>query len=282
MPMRTLFRRGVRPYLEEERDDGRSLWFFVHIPKTAGTSFRSEIAEKLRPDCNIFLDAPGDRPHHVVLEDATRAFISRMEAERYRFVSGHLPRALFLSVKNAIPQTRLMVMLRDPVSRVASSYRYQSSPAHPPHEAFRARYPRLEDFVADPAAQNEMFRFLAGSRVEPVEALGKRMCGTFSFVGLAEAYDLSVRLLFALLGERRGPALHLNRGDERRQAPVPPELAARIRRCNALDAELYEFFRSRYAAVTPKLLEYLDGDPQADVEGSAGLGAIPGRGKREA
>ena len=282
MPVRTLFRRGVRPYVEEERDDGRSLWFFIHIPKTAGTSFRSEIAAKLRPDCNIFLNAPGDRPHHLVLEEATRAFISRMEVERYRFASGHLPRALFLSVKDAIPQTRLMVMLREPVSRIASSYRYQSSPAHPPHEAFRSRYPRLEDFVAAPGAQNEMYRFLAGSRVEPVEALGKRMCGTFSFVGLAEAYDLSVRLLFALLGERRGPSLHLNRGDERRQAPVPSELAAEIRRCNALDVELYEFFRSRYAAVTPKLLTYLDGDARADVESSAGLSAIVGEGIREA
>jgi hypothetical protein len=276
-----MFRRGVRRYLEEERDDGRCLWFFVHIPKTAGTSFRSELARKLRPDCNIFLNAPGDRPHHLVLEDATRAFISRMETERYRFASGHLPRALFLSVKNALPQTRLMVMLRDPVARIVSSYRYQSSPAHPPHAAFRSRYPRPEDFVADPAAQNEMVRFLAGSRIEPVEALGKRINGTFSFVGLAEAYDLSVRLLFALLGERRGPSLHLNRADEP-QASVPPDLAAEIRRCNARDVELYEFFRSRYAAVTPELLRVLDGDARVDAESSADLGAAADNDMREA
>jgi len=51
-----LFDSTLDRFLEAEGDRPGALWFFQHIPKTAGSSFRGELAERLRPSKNLAVD----------------------------------------------------------------------------------------------------------------------------------------------------------------------------------------------------------------------------------
>src|SRR3712207_8209906 len=50
-------------------------------------------------------------------------------------------------IEKAAGEIRRVTMLRHPVKRVISDYRYQGSPMHPEHEGFRRRCPTLRDFL---------------------------------------------------------------------------------------------------------------------------------------
>jgi len=63
-------------YIDAGRDRPDSLWFFLHVPKTAGSSFREELASRLQPDVNIFITY--DDPtvtHDALLDRAMRKFL---------------------------------------------------------------------------------------------------------------------------------------------------------------------------------------------------------------
>ena len=91
--------------------DDRAL-FFLHIPKTAGTSLRELLSCRFAPADILALDRRGAHEHPS----------QQLETiSRYRFVHGHVPYALV----DRFPRRPFVVtLLRDPIDRAVSAFHY--------------------------------------------------------------------------------------------------------------------------------------------------------------
>lgn len=273
MPISTLFEQGWNAYRNEEQDDEQSLWFFLHIPKTAGSSLRTELVSILRPNANIVVDylAPV-QSFDQRLDQAVADFIERSKTTRYRFASGHLRGVHLERIAAARPDLRLVTMLRNPTDRVISAWRYMRTPAHPPYERFRIEFPTFESFVESEHSQNEIYRRLARDPSEPADAVIRRLRSTFSFVGLIETYPLARRTLRALLGARPGHMSYQRKTEDTGDNAVEPsaDLLRRVAALNAKDWEIYRHFRSGWLARRDELRAAFAPSPGQSAAGAEG------------
>jgi hypothetical protein len=227
---------------------GEVLWLFVHIPKTAGSSFRNTLAQHLKPEHNINITKlRGTSGRAEAFGQAIDEFLSLDRDQRFVFASGHLNMAEVVRIREELGRpVRLLTMLRDPVQRVISDYRYQRTPAHANHEAFGVAFPTLESFAESRRSQNKMFRYLALPG-ESIEAATARIERDFSLVGSAEMYPLSIRLCSELIGPKFTTKARLNptqnTGDN--EVTVDNDLINRVRRMNSKDERLWAYFRNR-------------------------------------
>ncbi|MBW6396659.1 sulfotransferase family 2 domain-containing protein [Roseomonas sp. HJA6] len=253
MSMRLLLDGNFNHYFDPQRTKG-ALWLFQHVPKTAGSSLREEIAGALRenrPATNIHVDGMDLAiPFHDRLDRAVEDFATRCADNSYRFASGHIFARHVARIRAAAPQTRLFTYLRDPVSRFISDYRYQRSPMHPGHEAFRREVPTIEAFLARGWTANQMTQYLL-----PLDHL----LDTFEFVGLQDDYDTSFRILTRLIGIQREPSLRerTNPPTQDNPADIDPTLAARIEAAHAFDRSLFEELRRRLDMVKDDLAAWI-------------------------
>lgn len=265
MPISTLFEQGWNAYRNEEQDDGQSLWFFLHIPKTAGSSLRTELVSILRPNANVVVDylAPVES-FDQRLDRAVADFIERSKTTPYRFASGHLRGVHLERIKAARPDLRLVTMLRNPTDRVISAWRYMRTPAHPPYERFKVEFPTFESFVGSEQSQNEIYRRLARDPSETPDEVIQRLLRTFSLVGLIEMYPLARRMLRALLGARAGHMSHQRKTEDTGDNAVDPsaDLLDRITELNGKDWEIYRHFRSAWLARRDELRAVFAADPE--------------------
>lgn len=264
MAIGTLFEKGWSSFLEENSDRPGDLWIFIHIPKTAGSSFRTEMAHTLRPNANITIDhSDASRTFRERRDEAISNFIAAHREKRYRFASGHITYPQVTRIAAAEPRTRIITMLRDPTKRLISAFRYQRTPVHPLHETFKAQFKTIEDYVEHPSSQNTIFDYLALNPREPVGDVIKRMDESFAFVGLLETYPLSFRSIFRLLGKHRAPTIHTRKTEDRGDNRVSDTeaLHARIKELNAKDWAIYEHYRKGFRAIRDSLRVALTGAP---------------------
>lgn len=242
MPFASFSTTSLEDYLA--KDSGpEALWFFLHIPKTAGTSMSSELDRLRPPYTNISVDYErSDLSHDVAVKQAVAQFATT-QIGAARSASGHVPLAVLDEVVGQRPGLRLFTLLRDPVARVVSDYTYQTTPAHPPFEAFKKRYPSIEDYVLAPTEQNKMMSFLSpGQNGQTFDQAYKQIEQRFTFIGVTELYDMSFNIITRLMGK---PA----HSEERRRATsaeakarvtLSPSLVTLIRQANHLDQALYD------------------------------------------
>lgn len=246
MSLAHLIEVDIENYVADNRDAGGS-WFFVHIPKTAGSSFGTEMNALLSPNYNVNID--GDRrslPYHQKVVDATKTFNERLKQGPCRFASGHVPVTVLARHVEGWRDLKLITMLRDPVARVVSDYRYQTTTAHPNYRKFLDNFPTLMSYAEATRGRNKMFRFLKPSANASVEDCKAFVVEHFAFVGLVEMYPLSFRLVTRLLGKERAPSRHVRRTTDsaHNQIEITPEIAERLREFNSQDVELYDYFRT--------------------------------------
>lgn len=173
----------------------------LHIPKTAGTSFR-HVLEQVYGDRLAKLDIRNDQ---LLLND--RLFLGQSLPENIHVIHGHffynnLRKALALEGK----QIPVITWLRDPVERVISNYYYLSATlARALDEESRGLNLRnkmqrsLLEFAATDFARNRMARFLSGI---PLKSL--------FFVGIVEQYEEDLALLSRKLSWPRIKPQQLN------------------------------------------------------------------------
>jgi hypothetical protein len=262
MLMDLLFEGRFEEYLEAAALPPEGLCLFVHVPKTAGTSLRAELARLLRPDANIVVDyTDTDRSFHERMDEAVARFLAPGPARPPRFASGHILERHVRRISAARPGTRLVTFLRDPVARVVSDYRYQRSPRHPVHAEFAARVPDLASYIDLRWEANKMAQHLVPA--ELVQAGDPARCVDFvmrhyAFIGVQEFYALSFRALTALLGAPGWPSIRENvNGEDPSERAVPDELAARIRAANALDDAIYQHVLRGWQRGQPTLVPKL-------------------------
>ena len=224
---------------------------FVHLPRTGGTTVAKVLDRKYRSRVLHLetlwkpLASVGDLP-----------FDERAAA---RVVTGHV----HYGVHEYIPRECVYVtMLREPVARIASMYRFiRGNPKHWLHDELVRSEMGLEEFAetaADPGVDNHQTRLIAGIGSgefgQPQSELGaealetaKRNLRAFGAVGLTERFDESFILLRRALGWRLPMYMSVNAARTEGER-LDGRALATIRERNRLDLELYDFGRELFAA----------------------------------
>ena len=164
----------------------------IHIPKTAGVSFREGLLRQLGERLLIDYEdgaplGPPVRRRWRCLQAPTaetRRWADGL-VERYDCVHGHFVATKYLRMLG--DRARLCVFFRDPVERFVSDYRFSSSPGHESAPLVRSMTP--EQF-ASLSWQRRMYELYMGEY--PMER--------FDFVGITEEYETSLRLFKAIFG----------------------------------------------------------------------------------
>jgi hypothetical protein len=187
---------------------------FVHIPKTAGISLYTAMAKQFGPE------------HSLRYPRSTEAFkqqflrLSEEELHRYRLISGHFDLPFWL--QRDLGGRVIVALVREPIERALSTYRYTMSfTGHPRHAMVRnmgiAGF--VDHYVAETARHNRQCRSLCGSGdfLAAREMARKQI----DLLGSVEA----IAMLTKDLGERLGVPLDL--GVENRSTLEHPKRSDR-------------------------------------------------------
>jgi len=230
-------------------------FFFMHIPKTAGTSFIARLRQQFAGEKSWFIDGR----NHV--EDFSR--IGRLPAEQlqsYRCIAGHFTMSEFMTLVPQLDSWKLVAMLRHPLRRFYSAYQHVLwDTEHPVHaEAVRSSV-RFVEYVQKrmEGGNNRMAFFLSGLSRQELDAMPEDEAFSlvvnnietmFSFVGVLEDLEESTRTIMEMLGSEYTP---LERHNVNRLVTKPmdatPEECAYILRQNRLDLRIYEHVRVKMA-----------------------------------
>lgn len=248
MPFVDLETMPIQDYIARETSRA-GLWFFLHIPKTAGSSFSTELTVQMSPYRNVEVDYTDESLRYDdKLIAAVNRFVGDMRRTHFRAASGHVPWELMGRIQAADPNARIISFLRDPESRMISEYRYQRTPTHPQHEAFKTQFPTMESYVHSPLSQNQMTRFLFGNHRQPsADELIDHIRHKFTFVGLVEMYALSFSCIFTAMGLPNLQPSEFQRKTEStqdNQVVITPELRTMIHEANHLDQAAYNYVHS--------------------------------------
>ncbi|MGJ3248883.1 MAG: sulfotransferase family 2 domain-containing protein [Elainellaceae cyanobacterium] len=285
--------------------------YFLHIPKTAGTTLYHLLDGKFELD-----DICPARFWSELLA------LSPESRNNYRFFRGHFgyPIHWMLDQKPVY-----ITVLRNPIERVISYY--ESVCRHPYdffHQFVASQNMSLADFIRSPDTRYTVANLQTRSLVLDVDvrsphvralnrhattpcgldgitettllempddellAIAKQRLDEFAFVGLVEHFQDSILLLSYIFGWYPfDPVERLNTAPQRRrQADVPPDILDEARELNRLDMELYDYathlfkrsFQQMVQTLMPDARHHLDitSDITNDNEGGATVdGLIP-------
>lgn len=238
---------------------GAPAYFFLHIPKTAGTSLVRILEPPFPPD----RIARGRSEQDGLLD------LPVAELGRWDLVWGHCTWAI---VERFDPFPRILTMIREPVARSVSHIRHvRSAPQFWLHRYLPLAGMTIDEALLHPLVRHFLrdyqtriigwdFRFseipgppildvpLGAGREVLDSAIGRlERC---AFVGISERFADSMELLERTLGwpmPAREPRENrfADKPDDHGDEPSPQTLAA-IRALVPLDLELYEFARRRF------------------------------------
>ena len=239
-----------------DQDDRKPLVVFIHIPKTAGTTFGSVLRATYPPGevlalGNIFKGAGGfDTRRAARLPQSIRDL-----SQRAAVLGGHAP----FGIRRYLPdETRYVTLLREPIERTLSQYysmlglssKWKSNPL--PKGA------ALEDVLAqrDVIFDNLQTRMLS-DELDPAATVtdemleqAKRNLGeVFLAFGLSERFDESLVLIMRRLGLARATYVRQRVSDRPRGNEVPPDVKSSAERANRFDIELHRWAAERFDRV---------------------------------
>ena len=218
----------------------------LHLPKTGGTTVTTVIRWQYRRlDPAEFLEFYANGKDFE--EFSAIPYAKRAGA---RVLVGHFA----YGVHEYIPRPcRYVTIIREPVERVVSAYRYTlSTPTAPLHGELTGSAMSLDEYLHRHQAVNALTRAAAGRdeagevTEDDLEAAKRNLEG-FVAVGLTEHFDASLMLFKRLLDW--GMPFYFSRNVSSkgpRPADVSKETREYIRECNALDIELYAYARTLF------------------------------------
>ena len=191
---------------------------FMHISKTAGTAFREAIVENYKQSEIVYLypDVPGFLCENLAL-------LPLEQRARFRFIIGHFKHG----IHQFLPQEWTYVtVLRDPVSRVISEFRFlllskhhkisaveNDSPAYLVELIERRENITLDNYMVRSFSDVSEEDFPPGHiNREVFEAAVNNIRTTFSFVGHQERSDEAYRAVQQRFHWKPGCLNIVNRG----------------------------------------------------------------------
>jgi tetratricopeptide (TPR) repeat protein len=197
---------------------------FIHIPKTAGTSFR--IAANHQFGTQVIIQDYGNKSPETskIVFDTVYAnkedlLLSELVNNKIEFFTGHFPVNKYLNLLGT--KVRWCTFLREPIQRVISEYN---------HFVKHRNYDKsLEEFCKVPRNYNLQSRLLAGLQLEDLY-----------FVGITELYEGSLELFNQISGLKL-PCLQLNKNREtlNDKYNIDSSVLEIIKSNNLQDLELY-------------------------------------------
>ncbi|MBR9919607.1 MAG: sulfotransferase family protein [Bacteroidetes bacterium] len=204
----------------------------VHIPKTAGTSFRGILKEVYGEEAVIRLDIGLVNEKIRINEEL---YDKKKVSSKVRVAHGHFSPALLHKYFDISESTPFITWLRDPIERVISNYFYLQKRLREELEEEKrglnilSKMQRsLMEYAAQEINQNRMSKFLAGMELED-----------FAFVGIQDHFSEDLQRIAKLLDWEETQELKHNITGRKKEG-VSDEERAQIARYNQADVELYQ------------------------------------------
>lgn len=244
---------------------------FIHIPKTAGTAFRSVVERNVPIGERVQIYRVGNATLAQAIED------QRHKIPRAKIILGHFERRVHDLVGRPVVY---FTILRDPVERVLSLYKFlkYDFEKHPLHAKFNSGEVTFADWISGrPAmASNVMTKMVSGLATEYEPAtpamlpVAIRALHDMAAVGIQERYNESVDVICKALGwepvyEDRNRSSMGNAAFIEAEKITPETLDA-IRAANELDAALYA---KGVAILDLDMLDRIDDEIGEDRESNA-------------
>lgn len=207
---------------------------FVHIPKTAGTSFRSAANEyygndKILNDYGYESEETSEAvlKHYYQNEDAN---LLRDASKSFQLISGHYPASRYSEIFEDAP---VVAFIREPIARVVSEYNHFCN--------LNGYTGSFRSFYSDEVYQNRQHKLLTGLSLKEL-----------AFVGITDEYDLSLSI-FNDLFEANLQSQSINKGHYQNNSleDLSKEEVDEITDLNQKDIALYQ-------AAKEMLLSYRD------------------------
>ncbi len=197
---------------------------YLHIPKTAGTSFRMSAEQYFGPD-QVLNDYGKESPStsediRSAVYDTNDVAVLRKTGLKHKFLTGHF---CMVKYKEIFPDSPVVSFFREPVDRVISEFVHFSS-----HYNFEGS---LRDFYTKQQFQNRQSHSMSGALPTDLD-----------FYGITEDYKQSLDL-FNKKYSTNFPMAKLNTGKYKgaAQSIANEEELAEIRELNYKDIELYHY-----------------------------------------
>ncbi|MCB9301749.1 MAG: sulfotransferase family 2 domain-containing protein [Lewinellaceae bacterium] len=204
----------------------------IHIPKTAGTSFRNTLRGVYGEQSVIRLDIGLVRQEVRVEEEL---YGLPYFPKQTRVIHGHFSYPLLQQNFQVPENIPIITWLRDPVERVISNYFYlarrlaeELQEERKGLNILKKMQRSLLEYANFEPSQNRMSKFLEGLELEEL-----------FFVGIQEDYDRSLERLAGLLEWKDFPVFHHNQTGGYADS-VSPQEREQIRAWNSRDVALYE------------------------------------------
>ncbi|WP_444935014.1 sulfotransferase family 2 domain-containing protein [Microbulbifer sp. JTAC008] len=204
---------------------------FVHIPKTAGTSFRWGAdsyfgKESVCRDYGVKSVETSELVRSWTSSEKDGwLFAQEFSRRGYQFLTGHFYSAKYINIFDA---GRMVTFLRDPIQRIASEYNHCVR-----HNGYKDSF---EDFYRSPQNINRQLKII-----------GRKSWAEFGFIGFVDAYQDSL----CLLNKRFNieiPYLHENVAKS--EVVEPRQLTKgqlqELRNLNAEELKFYNLARSQF------------------------------------
>ena len=240
----------------------KHVWHFARVQKTAGDSFRTYLHELFPADAIC--------PHmfeYQLNQDTS--------GRKYELYTGHIS---IVGLSASAPNSRLILLLRDPQDRLISAYHFWKDLGHHPANRDNPFFIRLRDLSLleyltsdDPllraSSYNVQARMLAGGRFgesnagrtgiygpdlpdDDIVARAIRTLDAAFFTGLQHRLDESAARLMEKMGKPQPRKYHaINQGQARKTASPPSqEEREALRAATLLDQAVFDYACQRFEA----------------------------------
>lgn len=203
----------------------------MHIPKTAGTSFRNILKDHYGSRNAVRLDINITNKR---IDVENQPYTQKKLPANIRVIHGHFYYNDLVDLFDLKPDVKFITWLRDPVDRVISNYYYLAKRLQEEldEEAkglniLAKMQKSLIEYARAEISRNRMYKFLEGTDL-----------GQFHFVGLTEYYAEDMQTLCRELGiDNYEVYAHNITG---KKEAVGEEIVAEIAALNSMDVALYE------------------------------------------
>lgn len=213
---------------------------FLHMPKCAGSSVLSmleaAVPQLLDRDYQSYFRIPRPERNQVLLEN----LLHPRSVAGGRIVYGHFFPVKYIGQGTSL-DFRLVTILRDPIARLQSHYKFWNAGDFSDHYLWRKM--KLERWTFEDFAFSEEMRNFYAQHFSQVSL------GAFAFIGLYENLDYSVDRCFEVLGISR-PAISsvpkVNVTPPRTSIDLSPDAKEKLKAHHSDDYLIYEFARRRF------------------------------------